>query len=105
MPVRKVNKENSLSVEQQISKLTSLVCQLTIGSVQQKMVCGIYTNTGHPTDMCSILQDENNEQNMAGNVPTPRRQSDPFSNSYNPGWRDHPNFSYGGNWKNFHQTR
>ncbi|XP_027151784.1 uncharacterized protein LOC113751831 [Coffea eugenioides] len=34
---------------------------------------------------------------MAGNMPMPRRQYDPYSNSYNPGWRDHPNMSYGGN--------
>ncbi|XP_027171848.1 uncharacterized protein LOC113771472 [Coffea eugenioides] len=32
---------------------------------------------------------------MAGGVPAPRRQYDPYSNTYNPGWRDHPNLSYG----------
>ncbi|MED6203000.1 hypothetical protein PIB30_111211, partial [Stylosanthes scabra] len=24
-------------------------------------------------------------------------QNDPYSNTYNPGWRNHPNFSWGGN--------
>ncbi|XP_027120696.1 uncharacterized protein [Coffea arabica] len=32
---------------------------------------------------------------MAGGVPAPHRQYDPYSNTYNPGWRDHPNLSYG----------
>ncbi|XP_027096001.1 uncharacterized protein [Coffea arabica] len=44
------------------------------------------------------LQEEGTEQaNMAGNMPMPRRQYDPYSNSYNSGSRDHPNLSYGGN--------
>nr|XP_027123172.1 uncharacterized protein LOC113739942 [Coffea arabica] len=34
---------------------------------------------------------------MAGHAPAPRKQYDPYSNTYNPGWRDHPNLSYGGN--------
>jgi len=25
----------------------------------------------------------------------PQRKYDPFSNTYNPGWRDHPNLHYG----------
>nr|XP_027096219.1 uncharacterized protein LOC113716121 [Coffea arabica] len=34
---------------------------------------------------------------MAGHAPAPRKPYDPYSNTYNPGWRDHPNLSYGGN--------
>nr|XP_027067751.1 uncharacterized protein LOC113693402 [Coffea arabica] len=34
---------------------------------------------------------------MADHAPTPRKQYDPYSSTYNPGWRDHPNLSYGGN--------
>ncbi|XP_071923302.1 uncharacterized protein [Coffea arabica] len=34
---------------------------------------------------------------MAGHAPAPRKQYDPYSSTYNPGWRDHPNLSYGGN--------
>ncbi|MED6126642.1 hypothetical protein PIB30_080406 [Stylosanthes scabra] len=37
-------------------------------------------------------------------VAAPRPpQNDPYSNTYNPGWRNHPNFSWGGNqgqWSN-----
>ncbi|XP_071920743.1 uncharacterized protein [Coffea arabica] len=37
---------------------------------------------------------------MAGGVPMPRRQYDPYSNTYNLGWRNHPNFSYGNRQQN-----
>ncbi|XP_031274922.1 uncharacterized protein LOC116133348 [Pistacia vera] len=53
---------------------------------------------GHKTDMCPTLQEKGAEQvNAAENFPGPPRQYDPYSNTYNPGWRDHPNFSYRGN--------
>ncbi|GJW62742.1 uncharacterized protein Tco_0112077, partial [Tanacetum coccineum] len=59
--------------------------------------CGICSVVGHPTDMCPTLQDSSPEQmNVVGGFPgPPQRKYDPFSNTYNPGWRDHPNFSYG----------
>ncbi|XP_071924694.1 uncharacterized protein [Coffea arabica] len=34
---------------------------------------------------------------MIGHAPAPRKQYDPYSSTYNPGWRDHPKLSYGGN--------
>ncbi|XP_027124317.1 uncharacterized protein LOC113771530 [Coffea eugenioides] len=98
VPTRKVNEVSSSSIQQQLSELTSFVRQIAVGNVQQAKVCGICTNSGHTTDSCPQLQEEGIEQaNMAGNMPMPRRQYDPYSNSYNPGWRDHPNLSYGGN--------
>ncbi|XP_071939268.1 uncharacterized protein [Coffea arabica] len=98
VPTRKVNEVSSSSIEQQLSELTSFVRQIAVGNAQQAKVCGICTNIGHTTDSCPQLHEEGIEQaNMAGNMPMPRRQYDPYSNSYNPGWRDHPNLSYGGN--------
>ncbi|XP_027166088.1 uncharacterized protein LOC113766062 [Coffea eugenioides] len=95
-PTRKVNEVETSSIEQQISELTSFVRQLAVGNVHQAKVCGICTNMGHPTDSCLMLQENGAEQvNMAGGAPVPRRQYDPYSNTYNPGWRKHPNFSYG----------
>ncbi|XP_071912208.1 uncharacterized protein [Coffea arabica] len=50
----------------------------------------------HYTDTCPLLQEDGAEQvNMTGGVPASRRQYDPYSNTYNPSWRDHSNFSYG----------
>ncbi|XP_027062706.1 uncharacterized protein [Coffea arabica] len=95
-PTRRVNEVEKLFIQQQLSELTSFVRQLAVGNVHQAKVCGICTNMGHPTDSCLILQENGAEQvNMARGVPTPRRQYDPYSNTYNLGWRDYPNFSYG----------
>ncbi|XP_057251700.1 uncharacterized protein LOC125498776 [Beta vulgaris subsp. vulgaris] len=46
----------------------------------------------HPTDSCPTLQEETREVNAVGYHG--QRKYDPFSNSYNPGRRDHPAFSY-----------
>ncbi|CAL9012099.1 unnamed protein product, partial [Prunus brigantina] len=57
---------------------------------------------GHPTYQCSaseaypeFVQEQVNLMNSYNQRP----RNDPFSNTYNPGWRDHPNFS----WKNNNQ--
>ncbi|XP_021755319.1 uncharacterized protein LOC110720585 [Chenopodium quinoa] len=52
---------------------------------------------GHPTDACPQLQEEQNEQAnaMGFQGQGPQRSYDPYSNTYNPGWRDHPNLRYG----------
>ncbi|XP_071909545.1 uncharacterized protein [Coffea arabica] len=95
-PTRRVNEVETSSIQQQISELTSFVRQLAMGNMHQAKACGICTNVGHPTDSCPILQEDGAEQvNMAGGVLALQIPYDPYSNTYNPGWRDHPNFSYG----------
>ncbi|XP_027062680.1 uncharacterized protein [Coffea arabica] len=94
-PTRRVNKIETLSIQQQLSELTSFVRQLAVGNGHQAKACGICTNVGHPTDSCPMLQEDGaKHMNMTGGVPAPRRQYDPHSNTYNPSWKDHPNFSY-----------
>ena len=58
---------------------------------------GICANTRHPTDMYPTLKEDSLEHaNAVGPFPgPPQRKYDPYSNTYNLGWRDHPNFSYG----------
>ena len=70
---------------------------MAIGNMQTAKACGICSVVGHPTDMCPTLQEEPIEQvNAAGGFPgQPQRKYDPYSSMYNPGWRDHPNLSYG----------
>ncbi|XP_027150222.1 uncharacterized protein LOC113750449 [Coffea eugenioides] len=88
-PTRRVNEvETSSSIQQQLSELTSFVLQLAVGNVQRARVCEICTNVDHTTDACPILQEDGAEQiNIAGGVPAPRRQYDPYSSTYNLGWR------------------
>ena len=52
---------------------------------------------GHSTDMYPTLQEEPVEQaNAVGGFPgMPRMRYDPYAQTYNLGWKDHPNFSYG----------
>ncbi|XP_073133921.1 uncharacterized protein [Henckelia pumila] len=94
---RKSNEVNVSSLEQKLSKLTSLVRHMTVGNGQIARVCGICTQVGHATNMCPTLQEGSAEQvNAAGGFPGPPQQKyDPYSNTYNPGWRDHPNLRYG----------
>ncbi|KAG8472664.1 hypothetical protein CXB51_034556 [Gossypium anomalum] len=59
-------------------------------------VCGICTMPNHPTYSCPMLQDETGAQVKAiNNFPgPPQRPYNPYGNTFNPGWRDHPNMSY-----------
>ncbi|KAH9669750.1 DUF4220 domain-containing protein [Citrus sinensis] len=68
----------------------------TSRKVNEVKTCGIYYNMGHSTDMCPTFQEEPVEQaNAVGGFPgMPQRRYDPYAQTYNPGWKDHPNFSY-----------
>ncbi|KAM2832466.1 hypothetical protein COP1_032414 [Malus domestica] len=59
-------------------------------------VCGVCSVQGHANDQClQLIENGGWEAANAvgfGNQNQPRH--DPYSNSYNPGWRDHPNFKW-----------
>ncbi|XP_062150390.1 uncharacterized protein LOC133859075 [Alnus glutinosa] len=104
---RPINEVNISSLEQQIASLTSLVRQMAVGNMQTVKACGICSIVGHPTNMCPTLQEEPIEQvNATGGFPgQQQRKYDPYSSTYNPGWRDHPNLSYGSPQVNQHATQ
>ncbi|XP_021629666.1 uncharacterized protein LOC110627626 [Manihot esculenta] len=92
---RRVFEVSNYSVESKLSHLTTLVENLVAEKVQQAKTCGICANTSHPTDMCPSLQEDDQHMDAVNGFPgPPQRKYDPFSNTYNPGWRNHPNFSY-----------
>ncbi|XP_027182216.1 uncharacterized protein LOC113780634 [Coffea eugenioides] len=96
--IRRVNEVETPSMQQQLTELTAFVRQQAVRNASQARVCGICTGIGHSADMCPMIQEETAEQvNMADHAPVQRKQYDPYSSTYNPGWRDHPNLSYGGN--------
>ncbi|KAL3498253.1 hypothetical protein ACH5RR_040985 [Cinchona calisaya] len=65
--LKRVNEVNVLSLEQQMTSLTSFVRQLVSGITPTAQSCGICSNEGHSTDMCPTLQDEGQEHvNAAG---------------------------------------
>ena len=57
-------------------------------------ICGFIN---HLTENCQVgspfTQNTSNQAKYVNNF-YPRSSNDPYSNTYNPGWRNHPNFSY-----------
>ncbi|MED6215260.1 hypothetical protein PIB30_111703, partial [Stylosanthes scabra] len=51
----------------------------------------------HLSDTCALIQDQQSTEqvNYIGNAPRPPL-NDPYAKTFNPGWRNHPNFGWGG---------
>ncbi|MED6151315.1 hypothetical protein PIB30_081330 [Stylosanthes scabra] len=62
------------------------------------IICGICGGPHENLNCMSIQDDQFSaiQVNYVNNQPRPP-YNDPHSNTYNPGWRNHPNFSWGGN--------
>ncbi|XP_058764209.1 uncharacterized protein LOC131637618 [Vicia villosa] len=60
----------------------------TVAEIQSE--CKLCGTQGHQTIDCNLLNDSSLDQ-------VNYTQGNPFSNTYNPGWRNHPNFSYKNN--------
>ncbi|RDX98850.1 hypothetical protein CR513_18184, partial [Mucuna pruriens] len=63
--VNEISAIDNLRLENQMTKLTSLVRQLTVEQHQPNIVarvCGICTSMEHPTDMCPMLQETESDQ-------------------------------------------
>ncbi|CAH9118492.1 unnamed protein product [Cuscuta europaea] len=85
--------ESTPSLESQVASLTSLVKDFLLKPKNQEVkVCGICATQGHSTDSCPSLHEEQvNALNFQGHQ---QKRYDRHSNTYNPGWRDHPNLRY-----------
>ncbi|KAL0406654.1 UNVERIFIED_CONTAM: hypothetical protein Slati_3979300 [Sesamum latifolium] len=98
-------RSNEVSVADQLSELTSLVKQIAVEKHHVK-ACGICTSPEHVTDMCPTLQEPPTEHAEAiGGFSGQQRRYEPISSTYNPGWRDHPNLSYGAQNQNFQRPQ
>jgi hypothetical protein len=94
---KRVNEVSISNLENKVNDLTSLLRSLACGNVQQVKVYSICSLQGHASDMCPTMQEDYIEQAHAIDGAfngQPQRKYDPFSNTYNPGWRDHPNLRY-----------
>jgi len=95
---KRVNEVSISNLENKVNDLTSLVHSLACRNVQHVKVCSIYSLQGHTSDMCLTMQEDYIEQANAvdgafnGQL---QHKYNSFSNTYNPGWRDHPNLCYG----------
>jgi hypothetical protein len=60
----------------------------------QADVCGLYANPMHFTQNCPTLLAENPIEEVNAFNEYRKSTGGPFSETYNPGWRNHPNFSW-----------
>ncbi|XP_061993424.1 uncharacterized protein LOC133711297 [Rosa rugosa] len=75
-------------------KLDMLMNALGNGIKATPQVCSICSYSDHTTDRCPMSAMSEEQVNYMGQQ---RPKYDPYSNTYNPGWKDHPNFRWGGN--------
>ncbi|CAN6455353.1 unnamed protein product [Victoria cruziana] len=71
---------------------------LSRGTGSSKPVCGLCDSVGHITDDCPIsggVDAPAGQVNAAQGFSRPGY--DPYSTTYNPGWRNHPNFGWRNN--------
>ncbi|KAM1402221.1 hypothetical protein ACFX2I_010996 [Malus domestica] len=97
--------QSSSNVSAQIAKMeknfnAKFAALMQVSSMPNAQeACIICSATTHDITQCpnkdsypELVQDH---VNMVNNFIRPR--SDPYSNTYNPGWKNHPNLSWGGN--------
>ena len=91
-----VNEVSAISeIQSQLANLTSLVSQVVIGpKAQEHQVCGVCSIQGHPSDKCPQLIENGGWESANAIGFQGQNQNNPYSNTYNAGWRDHPNFKW-----------
>ncbi|KAM2301644.1 hypothetical protein FF1_032374 [Malus domestica] len=93
-----VNEVSAITeLQNQMANLTTLLSQVVEGpKVQNVSACGVCSMQGHPTDKCPQLIENGGWEtlNAVGFGQQYQQRNDPFSNTYNPCWRDHPNFKW-----------
>ncbi|KAG8493733.1 hypothetical protein CXB51_011200 [Gossypium anomalum] len=106
---RRVHQLSNSTLEDKTDRLTNIMSSLVAEKAKPARVCGICAAPEHTTDACPSLNDDTMAHlDAVGNFPRPlQRRYDPYANTYNPGWRDHLNLSYGANprYNQLYQTR
>ncbi|CAN6554944.1 unnamed protein product [Malus baccata var. baccata] len=97
-PRHQVHEVSSTSdLHSQLANLTSIVSQMAEGmKLQGPVVCGVCSIQGHVSEKCPQLIENGGWEsaNAIGFQSQNQSRHDPYSNTYNPGWRDHPNFKW-----------
>ncbi|KAM2893490.1 hypothetical protein FF1_008843 [Malus domestica] len=102
---QQVNEVSAISeLQNQMANLTTLLSQVVEKPKEQSVAaCGVCSMNGHFTDKCPQLIENGGWEsaNAVGFGSQNQLRNDPFSNTYNLGWRDHPNFK----WREPQQTQ
>ncbi|KAM1743399.1 hypothetical protein ACFX12_013293 [Malus domestica] len=97
-PRHQVHEVSSTSdLHSQLANLTSIVSQMAEGmKMQGPIVCGVCSIQGHASEKCPQLIENGGWESAyaIGFQGQNQPRNDPYSNTYNPGWRDHPNFKW-----------
>ncbi|KAK9949622.1 hypothetical protein M0R45_005139 [Rubus argutus] len=109
IPLRgRVNEVSSHSnLEDKVNKMSTLLSQVlnvNQGGGQVPQFVGVCSVQGHHSNQCPQLIENGGWESanaiggyqQGGGAPQ-RPRYDPYSNTYNPGWRDHPNFKWNNN--------
>ncbi|KAM1683198.1 hypothetical protein EV1_034090 [Malus domestica] len=102
---QQVNEVSAISeLQNQMANLATLLSQVVEKPKEQSVAaCGVCSMNGHLTDKCPQLIENGGWEsaNAVGFGSQNQPRNDPFSNTYNPCWRDHPNFK----WREPQQTQ
>ncbi|CAN6695147.1 unnamed protein product [Malus baccata var. baccata] len=97
-PRHQVHEVSSTSdLHSQLANLTSIVSQMAEGmKMQRPVVCGVCSIQGHVSENCPQLIENGGWEsaNAIGFQTQNQSRHDPYSNTYNLRWRDHPNFKW-----------
>ncbi|CAN6687779.1 unnamed protein product [Malus baccata var. baccata] len=93
-----VNEVSAITeLQNQMANLTTLLSQVMEGpKVKTVASCGVCSMQNHHTDKCPQLIENGGWEtlNAVGYGNQYQSRGEPFSNTYNPGWHDHPNFKW-----------
>ena len=87
----------------QVATLTRQLGSMKVNAIQASPLSYEHSSNPHstvsyPTTSPSETLSQPEQANFIPNFN--RQQHNPYSNTYNPGWRNHPNFSWGNNQHN-----
>ncbi|XP_050229333.1 uncharacterized protein LOC126678479 [Mercurialis annua] len=93
--VYEISSHSDLSA--QMADLTKQVKMLVDRDTSNQESCAFCGMFGHNANVCANVESAPpncEEANFMGAFQGRQVKNDPFSNTYNPGWRNHPNFSW-----------
>ena len=86
------------NVDRKLDMIVKAMALQNISPSQQAaplQVCSICSQFDHTTNTCPLYSSADQEQaNYVGQCPP---KNNPYSNTYNPRWQNHPNFSWSNN--------
>jgi hypothetical protein len=89
-----------VAVDRKLDMIVKAMALQNISPIQQAappQVCALCSQFDHTTDTCPLYSSADQEQaNYVGQNNYPPKNN-PYSNTYNPRWQNHPNFSWSNN--------